>query len=335
MNEAILNAAAAVIAFAVTALLGFKVIPWLRKLKYGQTILDIGPSWHKSKQGTPTMGGIMFIIGVAVSAMLILVIDLFTGKLLIGESGFIKTRFWNGLIMALCFGAVGFIDDYIKVAKKRNLGLTAMQKTVMQLLITVGFLLTNYFSSGTKMLVPFAGEFDLGWVYWLFGIFVVYGTVNAVNLTDGIDGLCSSVTFFAATGLMVGAGFFRYIGISVLAAALAGGCAGFLVWNRHPAKVFMGDTGAMFLGGMVVAAAYGLNCPLILLPMGIIYVAEAASDIIQISYFKITKGKRLFKMAPIHHHFEMSGWSEEKIVTVFSAVTVIGAVLGVYLLYNC
>lgn len=207
-----------------------------------------------------------------------------------------------------------------------------MQKTLLQLIVSVAYLLSFYLSYGSRMYIPFVGDVDLGIFYWILGIFIVYGTVNAVNLTDGIDGLCTSVTFIVGIAMMIGAVVFQYYGLGVLAAALAGGCAGFLVWNWHPAKVFMGDTGSMFLGGMVVALAYGLNCPLILIPVGIIYIAEAASDIIQVCYFKLTKGKRLFKMAPIHHHFEMSGWSEVKIVTVFSAVTLLGCAVGVYLL---
>ncbi len=168
------------------------------------------------------------------------------------------------------------------------------------------------------MFIPFVGSIRLGWFYWIFGICVIYGAVNAVNFTDGIDGLCSSVTITAAAALGIIAAMRSLFGVSTLAAALAGACAGFLIWNRNPAKVFMGDTGSMFLGGMVIALAYALNCPLILLPVGIIYVIEAMSDVIQIGYFKATHGRRIFKMAPIHHHFEMSGWKEKKIVRVFT-----------------
>ncbi len=333
MNSTYLIVFAATLAFAVAGLLGFKLIPWLRKLKYGQTILDIGPVWHKNKQGTPTMGGIMFIIGVVAALIGVVALDFFTSKSIVSETGVQKVRLWGGLLMALGFGLIGFIDDYIKVVKKRNLGLTAMQKTLFQLIVSVGYLITLYLSYGSRMYIPFVGDVNLGVFYWILGLFIIYGTVNAVNLTDGIDGLCSSVTFIVAVAFMIGAGIFQQQGMSVLAAALAGGCAGFLVWNWNPAKVFMGDTGSMFLGGMVVALAFGLNVPLILIPMGIIYIIETGSVVIQVFYFKLTKGKRLFKMTPIHHHFEMSKWSETKIVTVFSLITFIGCAAGVAILY--
>jgi phospho-N-acetylmuramoyl-pentapeptide-transferase len=332
-------ALAAVGAFAITALLGFGIIPWLHKLKFGQTILDIGPKWHKNKQGTPTMGGIMFIIGTTVSVVIVFFIDwLLKGNIVVGDyivPSEIITKIFAGLIMALGFGFIGFFDDFIKVVKKRNKGLSVSQKTVMQLLIIIGYLLSIYMcmSRDPIMFIPFVGSIKLGWFYWVFGICVIYGAVNAVNFTDGIDGLCSSVTITAAVALGVIAAMRSFFGVSVLAAALAGACAGFLVWNRNPAKVFMGDTGAMFLGGMVVALAYAINCPLILLPVGIIYVIEAMSDVIQIGYFKATHGKRIFKMAPIHHHFEMSGWKEKKIVRVFTFINLLGCLAGIALMY--
>ena len=325
------------ISFGLTALLGFAIIPLLRKAKYGQTILDIGPVWHKNKQGTPTMGGFLFIIGIIAAVVVIAVTDYLTNSNLISgneiNGGANKSRFWGGLLMAVGFAVIGFIDDYIKVIKKRNLGLTAKQKTFAQLLITIAYLCTLYMAQSTSMFIPFFGNVHTGIFFWILGIFVVYGGVNAVNLTDGIDGLCSSVTFVVAIAFIVMAAIQRYTGMGILAAALAGGCAGFLVWNWHPAKVFMGDTGSMFLGGLVIALAYGINCPLILIPVGIIYIAEAGSDIIQVSYFKLTHGKRIFKMAPIHHHFEMSGWSEVKIVRVFTTITLIGGIIGAALVY--
>ncbi|MBQ8228473.1 MAG: phospho-N-acetylmuramoyl-pentapeptide-transferase [Clostridia bacterium] len=334
MNGIVLMLIAAVVAFVGTAALGKVMIPWLHKLKFGQTILDIGPSWHKNKQGTPTMGGVMFIISICVACAVGLIANAAAGNFL-EITGETQTKLWAGLIMALLFGLIGFADDYIKVVKKRNLGLTIIQKTVVQIVVCAGYLVSLYLSMGKDpyMFIPFFGNVRLGVFFWILGICVLYGAINAVNFTDGIDGLCSSVTVTCAVGFIVVAVLNKVFGMGILAAALLGGCAGFLVWNRHPAKVFMGDTGSMFLGGMVVALAYAIDCPWILLFLGFIYVVEAVSDVIQIGYFKITHGKRIFRMAPIHHHFEMGGWSENKIVTVFSIVNLIGCAVGVALLY--
>lgn len=337
MNTTVALIMAGIIAFAVTALLGYVFIPYLHKLKFGQTILDIGPKWHKKKQGTPTMGGLMFIIATVLAVVATFATDKIMGGDLIGGDNLVKegfyTRFWAGLIMALGFALVGFLDDYIKVVKKRNLGLTIIQKTVMQLLIIFGYLFSMRMAGDVRMFIPFVGNVSMGWFYWIFGLCVIYGAINAVNFTDGIDGLCSSVTVTAAASFIVIAFMRKNMGAGLLSSALLGGCAGFLVWNRNPAKVFMGDTGSMFLGGMVVAISYCLECPLILLLTGIVYVIEAMSDVIQIGYFKLTHGKRIFKMAPIHHHFEMSGWKENKIVVVFSLVNIIGGALGAALMY--
>lgn len=339
MNVIAVIILAALAAFGVTALLGFVFIPWLHKLKFGQTILDIGPSWHKKKQGTPTMGGLMFIIGVTLAVVVAFITDrLMGGNIIVGDHLIpdeIKIKIFGGILMALSFGFIGFIDDYIKVVKKRNLGLTELQKTGAQVIVCIGYLLCLFFAMNNSpyTFIPFVGNVQLGWFYWIFGICIIYGTVNAVNFTDGVDGLCSSVTLTSAVALAVIAAMHRLFGVSLLAAALAGGCAGFLVWNKNPAKVFMGDTGSMFMGGMVVAVAFALNCPLILVLVGIIYVVEGMSDVIQIGYFKVTHGKRIFKMAPIHHHFEMSGWNEKKIVLVFTTVNIIGCLAALALMY--
>ena len=334
MSGILLMIIAATVAFAGTAVLGKFMIPWLHKLKFGQTILDIGPSWHKNKQGTPTMGGITFIISICLACILGLVMIAGADNFLM-ISGETQTKLWAGLIMALLFGLIGFADDYIKVVKKRNLGLTIVQKTVVQVLVCAGYLVSLYLSMGKDpyMVIPFYGNVRLGFWFWILGVYVLYGAINAVNFTDGIDGLCSSVTVTCALGFIVVAVLNKVFGMGILASALIGGCAGFLVWNKHPAKVFMGDTGSMFLGGMVVALAYAIDAPWILLFLGLIYVVEALSDVIQIGYFKLTHGKRIFKMAPIHHHFEMSGWSENKIVTVFSVVNLIGCAIGIALIY--
>lgn len=320
---------AAVVSFGISAAIGVWLIPFLRKVNFGSTILDDGPKWHKSKQGTPLMGGFMFIIGIIVSTVLCVLLFYATSSNSYApvETNLATVKIFAGLLMAVAFGAVGFIDDYIKVVKKRNLGLKAYQKLLFQFLIAAAYLLSIYLSGGTSTtFIPFVGMVDIGLFYWPIAAILIVGMVNAVNLTDGIDGLCGSVTFFGAIFFMMIASFSGYIGMSIFSAAAAGGCLGFLLWNFHPAKVFMGDTGSLFLGGVVCALAFGIDMPILMIPVGIIYIIEMFSDIIQVLYFKITHGKRLFKMAPIHHHFEMCGWSEVKIVLVFSVVTIIGGV---------
>ncbi len=337
MNIFVACGFATILSFAIAFLLGFVMIPWLRKLKFGQTILEDGPIWHKSKQGTPIMGGLMFIVSTIVTVIVVLLTDyLMGGNLFAGESivpNQLKVKLVAGVFLALGFGLVGFADDYIKVVKKRNLGLTITQKTVAQLAIIFSYLASLYFNGLTFMKIPFVGAVDLKWFFWIFGLCVIYGAVNAVNFTDGIDGLCASVTSVTAIAFCIAALMVKFTGISVLAAALAGGCLGYLIWNYYPSKVMMGDTGSMFLGGMVVALAYAIDCPLILVLFGIIYVIEAMSDVLQIGYFKATHGKRIFKMAPIHHHFEMCGWKERKIVTVFSLVNMLGCAIGLAIYY--
>ena len=334
MNSILTMILSGVAALGITAILGFGIIPWLRKLKFGQTILEEGPKWHRSKQGTPTMGGIMFIIGIFFSAAAMLVVNYITGNKL-ELTGDMNTKIWAGLIMALMFGLVGFADDYIKVVKKRNLGLSIVQKSIAQVVICAGYLTSLFLAMGKDpyMFIPFIGKVDLGIWFWVLGVCVIYGAINAVNFTDGIDGLCSSVTATAAVSFIAIAVIHKFLGVGVLAAALLGGCIGFFIWNKFPAKVFMGDTGSMFLGGMVVAIAYALDCPVILILTGFIYVIEALSDVIQIGYYKITHGKRIFKMAPIHHHFEMCGWSEKKIDAVFCTVNLIAGIIGVVVMY--
>lgn len=337
MNIYVALFSTAILSFLIAFLLGFVLIPWLRKLKFGQTILDIGPAWHKSKQGTPVMGGIMFIVSTILSVICVLVTDHLMGGNLFGSEHILpdtlKVKLVAGVILAIGLGLVGFADDYIKVVKKRNLGLTEIQKTIPQVILIIGYLATLSMNGLTYMNIPFVGAVDLKWFFWLFGIAVIYGAVNAVNFTDGVDGLCASVTSTAALAFCIAALMTKFFGISILAAALFGGCLGYLIWNYYPSKVMMGDTGSMFLGGMVVALAYAIDCPLILVFFGVIYVIEALSDVLQIGYFKITHGKRIFKMAPIHHHFEMCGWKERKIVTIFSLVNILGCVIGLILYY--
>ena len=327
---------AAIVGFAVTALSGFIVIPYLRKLKFGQTILEIGPKWHEGKKGTPTMGGIMIIAGVLVALAAAFGQSAIAGGAFAADikTPFKASIFLAGLIMALGMGAIGFIDDYIKVVKKRNLGLTAKQKTFLQILVSALYLLTLALCGVKTTNIPFVGDISvtsgLGLVFWPIALIFVYGFTNAVNLTDGLDGLAASVTLVAACAFMLISGYFGIFHSNVTAAALAGACAGFIVWNSKPAKVFMGDTGSMFLGGMVVALSFSTGRPVLLLLIGIVYLIEALSVMLQVAHFKRTK-KRLFKMAPIHHHFEMCGFSEEKIVFIFSLATLIVSVLALFL----
>lgn len=327
-------AVSALVAFAATALLGVWAVPFLHKLKFGQTILDIGPSWHKNKQGTPTMGGIVIALGVLISLLISFAIAAINPESkLIGEmrDGYKMTLLLSGFGLALCTGFIGFIDDYIKVVKKRNLGLTARQKTMLQLLVAALYLLSLRMAGMDTTWIPFVGDVNVssGWglIFWPVALLFVYGFTNAVNLTDGLDGLASSVTLVVGTFFMLAAGVLGMLSQNAFAAALAGSCAGFLIWNSHPAKMFMGDTGSMFLGGAVVALSFGIGRPILLIFAGIVYIAEAFSVMLQVAYYKKTK-KRLFKMAPVHHHFEMSGWSEEKVVLVFSVVALAGSFIA-------
>lgn len=329
---------AAAVAFLLTALSGYIVIPFLRKLKFGQTILDIGPKWHKEKQGTPTMGGVMIAFGVIASvAVSFTVSSVYGGNFALEmHDKFRGIAFISGVIMAFLMGLIGFFDDYIKVVKKRNLGLTAKQKTFLQLLVSAGYLVTLNLAGMKTTYIPFIGDVNvssgLGLVFWPIALLFIYGFTNAVNLTDGVDGLASSVTLVVSCMFMLAAGKLFNFSMNTLAAALAGACVGFIVWNAKPAKVFMGDTGSMFLGGMVVALSFGIGQPIILILAGCLYFIEAISVMLQVAYYKKTK-KRLFKMAPLHHHFEMSGYSEEKVVLLFSLIAFIGCVLALLLVY--
>ena len=321
------------IAFIITAGSGVWLLPMLRKLKFGQTILEIGPRWHKDKQGTPTMGGIMFILGIVIAVVVgFILLRLDNDAMQVPHlDRMTKSRLFYGLMLALAYGLIGFMDDYIKVVKKRNEGLSEGQKLLWQLVFGVCYLVLLYVSGdrSTLLVIPFLGTVDIGLLYYPFALFAMLGLSNAVNFTDGIDGLLSSVTFVAGLAYMIIASFLAMWEMGVLAAAMVGGCLGFLVWNFHPAKVFMGDTGSLFLGGLIIALAFGTGLPLLVLFIGVIYVIEMLSVVIQRVYFKATHGKRIFKMSPIHHHFEMSGWSENKIVAVFSLITLLGSAVAV------
>ena len=314
-----------VVSFAVTALVGGKVIlPALRRLKAGQAIREDGPKWHMGKAGTPTMGGLMFMLGILAA-----IIVAGWKNMMAGDLSHLYI-----FLFALVFGVIGFLDDYEKVKKKQNLGLTALQKFVLQLAAAVAFLMLMRFEGllSPNLYIPFVNiSIPLSWpLYMVFAAFVVVGAVNAVNLTDGLDGLATSVTIPVGLFFAVVAVWWGYTQLGVFAAALLGGLFAFLIFNAHPAKTFMGDTGSLFLGGAVAGLALAFDMPLILLPVGIVYIAETLSVILQVGYFKLTHGKRLFKMAPIHHHFEMCGWNEVKVVTVFTLVSAVFCALALW-----
>ena len=311
-----------ILAFGVAAITGLVLVPALRKLKAGQMIREDGPTWHMSKQGTPSMGGLMFIFAIAVAILI-------AGRECLAQG---RSAHLVVFLFALVFGIIGFIDDFQKLRHKANEGLTASQKFLLQLAAAIVFTLwlrrIGYLTP--NLYLPFFNvEIALPWVvYMVFAAFVMVATVNAVNLTDGVDGLATGVTIPVAMFYMAVSAWYGRDDIVVLAAALAGGLFAFLIYNFHPAKVFMGDTGSLFLGGMVCGLAFALNLPMVIPIIGLIYVAEVLSDIIQVVYFKKTGGKRFFRMAPLHHHLELGGWSEVKLFCVFSCVTLALCVLA-------
>ena len=316
------NIVALIAGFLLTLVIGKFLIPKLRQLKAGQMIREDGPTWHATKEGTPAMGGIMFILG---SGAVIFVLG--WGQMLSGSFDHLYVY-----LFALVFGMIGFVDDYRKIRQHQNEGLTAKQKLVLQLAASVVFLVLMRYEGllSNRLYVPFIhAEITINWVvYLIFAAFVMVGCVNAVNLTDGIDGLAGSVTFVVMLFFTMTCIVWQMSPLGLFPSALAGGLGAFYVYNHHPAKVFMGDTGSLFLGGAVAAMAFAQDMPLILIPVGVIYIAETMSDIIQVAYFKATHGKRFFKMAPLHHHLELSGWNEEKIVAVFSVITLVCCTLA-------
>lgn len=330
------NTVVALIAFGVSAAAGIFLIPLLKKLHFGQTIYEKGPAWHKSKQGTPMMGGFMFIIGTVAAVAVGYAVYRFkqTNAAAVPDNMGLY-RLLAGLAFALLNGCIGFTDDYIKAVKKQNLGLKAKQKMIMQFILSAAFLYALWLlgDRSTAITFPFFGDVDFGILYYPLMVLYLIFLTNAVNLTDGVDGLCGSVTVIVGLSfvmLCAAMGEWEY---SIFAMALAGACLGFLVWNLHPAKVFMGDTGSMFLGGAVCAMGFAMHKHLLLALIAIVYVLDALSVVVQVTYFKLTKGKRLFKMSPIHHHFEMCGFSEYKIVITFSAVALIAGIAA-NLIYN-
>ena len=316
MTKLLITAIAGLI---LTALIGYLILPVLRALKAGQSIREVGPTWHNYKAGTPMMGGLMFIFSLVI-------------LLLIALPTVADYSVYYVLALGLCFGLVGFLDDFTKIKFKRNLGLTSLQKMMLQLAVSALFLYLLY-RQGTlvnSVYIPFVNVSIAvhPMLYIFFAMFVMVGCVNAVNLTDGVDGLCGSVTipvmvFFVATAYAQ-----NRLDLALMPATLLGGLVAYLFYNWHPAKVFMGDTGSLFLGGIVCGLAFALNMPLILILVGFVYLMETLSVILQVGYFKLTHGKRLFKMSPIHHHFEMCGWKEVKVVLTFTAVSAVMCILA-------
>ena len=309
-----------VLAFVIAAVLGPILIPMLHRLKFGQEIREIGPNWHKKKSGTPTMGGFIFIIPVIICTLVF---------------AYSRTKLGVSLMLfSLSFGIVGFADDYIKVVKKRNLGLTEKQKFLLQLLFSVVFVIVAVYGLkliDTSIIIPILDkEVNLGLFYIPLALFVLIGCTNSVNLTDGIDGLAASVTFVVCVFFAVTSYLSKLYAITVVNAICASALLGFLLFNRHPAKVFMGDTGSLFLGGVVCSSALLMKNPIILIIVGGVYVFETLSVIIQVTSFKLT-GKRVFKMSPVHHHFEMCGWSEKRIVLTAVFVTLALCVIGYFI----
>ena len=307
----------AMIGFLIVVILGPIFIPMLARFKFGQTVRDEGPQSHLAKNGTPTMGGVMMIVAILIT-------------------GLTRAKISQGLIVGLIcivgFGFVGFLDDFIKIKMKRSLGLKAYQKIILQFALALYIAYYQYSASpsATQLVIPFTNHIiNLGIWYIPFMMIFIIGTVNAVNLTDGLDGLASGVTLIVSCFFILFAVSISNSDVAILAAATAGACLGFLGFNSYPAKVFMGDTGSMALGGAVVAFATLTNSPLLIVIVGFIYLAEALSVMIQVTYFKLTNGKRIFKMAPLHHHFEQCGWPETRVVFIFWIATVVLCWIGV------
>ena len=316
MTKLLITAVASLI---LTALIGYLILPVLRALKAGQSIREVGPTWHNYKAGTPMMGGLMFIFSLII-------------LLLAALPTVADYSVYYVLALGLCFGLVGFLDDFNKIKFKRNLGLTSLQKMMLQLAVSALFLYLLY-RQGTlvnSIYIPFVNiSIDIHpMLYIFFAMFVMVGCVNAVNLTDGVDGLSSSVTLPVMVFFTAAAYAQNRLDLALMPATLLGGLVAYLFYNWHPAKVFMGDTGSLFLGGIVCGLAFALNMPLVLILVGFVYLMETLSVILQVGYFKLTHGKRLFKMSPIHHHFEMCGWKETRIVLTFAAVSAVMCILA-------
>ncbi len=326
-------AVAGIAGIAVTAVLGFTFTPFLGRLEFGNTFKPF------ENRHAPSMGGLMPAIGTVVAVILAVVTDKISGGDIIASGSLVahemQTKLWNGLLMAVSFSLVGMIDDYYKLKSRNNLGISVKQKTVMQFFVSLAYLTGLYMGMNGMpyMFVPFFGNFEPGFFYWLIGIFLIYAAVNAVELTDGIDGLCGSVTFTAAVSLGVIAALKGLFGFSVMSAAAAGSCIGFLFWNRSPAKILPGKTGTLFFAGILVALSYAIGCPLILFLSGLSYYVIGSTDILQIVYYKKTGGKLLFKSAPVQYHLKLSAWSDKKITLIFTLINALGGAAAVAVMY--
>ena len=323
------------LAFLFVTALGKVYIPWLEKENAKQKIKENGPTWHEGKSGTPTMGGVMFILGAVLVC------------LTLGFSGMVRGHFEHifVLLFALVFGAIGFLDDWEKIRKKQNLGLSTRMKFLLQLLAALLFLhiMKKLGFLRTDLYLPISGRtvHIAPWLYYVFAVFVMVGTVNAVNITDGIDGLATgtSIPVFLFFVLITFAWGQEFLQLGIFASAMVGGLMGFLVYNFNPAKCFMGDTGSLFLGGAIAALAFAYDMPLILIPLCVMFIIETLSDIIQVGYFKLSGGKRVFKMAPFHHHLELGGWTgrkwkEKELFILYTSVSLICMVLSFLTVYN-
>lgn len=326
-----------IVSFIFALILGRFIIPVLEKFKFGQTILKIGPSWHEKKQGTPTMGGLIFMFGILFSLSICVPLYYINSGFQNIETNLMISKLISGILMSFGFGIIGFIDDFIKIKNKKNLGLSAKQKLIMQFMVSSLFLGSIYMcetfycgKAHTSINVPFFGLIDLDLFYWVFASIIIVGIVNAVNLTDGIDGLCGSISLIVAFGFVLLSKLFNMQGLSFISASMFGSCLGFLFWNFYPAKVFMGDIGSLFLGGLVCSIGFIIGDISLLILFSFTYILEMFSVILQVVYFKLSKGKRLFRMSPIHHHFEMMGFSEKKICLIFSLATILFISLGIF-----
>lgn len=339
MNNAAAAAMAGAAGLTVSGLLGFSVIPWLRRLNFGQTVIGVNPKPNQKSQYTPTMGGILIIAGTVFAVLLTVITDKLTGGDIVSSGSLVAsdmyTKLISGIMMALALALVGFADDYIRIKQNSNLGLTVTQKSAAEFFVILAYMTSLYMGMQGEpfMFIPFAGVRRLGFFFWIFGMIYIFSSVNAVNITDGTDGLCAGTAAVSAVSLAVIAALRGMFGFSLAGAALSGACIGFLLWNKNPAKVFPGNTGSLFISGMIIALAYAVGCPLILLLSGIVYVVEGASDIIQIIYFRLSGGKTVFAMAPLHRHLELSGWSQKKIFGLFSAIGIAGCAAAVAVMY--
>ncbi len=325
---------AGVIGLLITFVSGFAVVPWLQRLEFG----NVRPNQKRTKQEIPTMGGLMVALGLCAS----LIVTVITDKIMGGDvvaSGSMDaseqySKLWSGLLMTVCFGLVGFTDDYIKAKTHQTLGLTVWQKSVAQLVVALVYMISLSMSMGglPYMFIPFVGMVHMGVFYWIIGITIIYAAINAVRFTNGADGMCTGVTLITAVTLGIIAAMKNLFGFSMSASVLAGACIGFLLWNKNPSKVLLGETGTMLMGGAIIALAFSVNCPLILLPAGVVFVIEGLSAVFQVICYRIN-GKRILKAAPLHRHLMLSGMSEKKIAFVFAVINILGGIGAVALMY--